>query len=85
MDTVPVIHQNVMSKNVEHEINSEQRILKLEGTLRVSQLYLSVYLWDKYSPEINDLPRVTNLAPVEAFLILSAVSAKWAHCSHQTR
>lgn len=41
-------------------------------------IYTSVYRWDIWSPEINDLPRVMELGPCEAYLILSPVLFKWA-------
>lgn len=35
MDTIQVIYQGLRSKNVEHEINSEQGILRLQETFEM--------------------------------------------------
>lgn len=58
-----MIYQSVMSKNLEHEINSEQGILGLQETFEmISSIPHTLLMWDYWSPEVCDLPRVTELA-----------------------
>lgn len=76
MDTIPVIYQSVMSKNVEHEINSEQRILELQETFEMisSIPHCLLKSWNIW------LAR-GNRAGVQGNLILRPVSVKWTTLS----